>query len=185
MKEKIINAALLKILEHGFRGFTVDDICRSISMSKKTVYKYFDSKDEIIHAVVDFHIENDKQRTIKVMESDLELIPKLKSVILHYYDYKVPLELVRELEFYFPKQWEKVKALVAYKQELFKGLIEDSIHNGKLKSDFNINVLMLTFEKTLPAIMNYDFLVDNDVEHKTVNKLMDDFLRIIFNGILV
>ena len=183
MKDKIIKAALSQILKYGLRGFTVDDICRSLGISKKTIYKYFDSKYEIISSVIDMHIEIDKAKTIEALDSETDILPKLKSVILYYYDYKVPLRLVDELRSYFPEQWSKISSLILYKQNLFRAILENGINSGKIKPNINIDVLMLIFEKTIPALIDYEFLLKHDVNYLTANKILDEFGNIVLNGI--
>ncbi|MCO1603394.1 TetR/AcrR family transcriptional regulator [Desulfosporosinus nitroreducens] len=52
MRERIIEVATEFIKQYGLRGFTLDDITGELSMSKKTLYKYFASKNELISEIV-------------------------------------------------------------------------------------------------------------------------------------
>ncbi|MCR9083649.1 MAG: TetR/AcrR family transcriptional regulator, partial [Cyclobacteriaceae bacterium] len=47
---KIIDAAYKLFLEKGFRSTTMDDICQSLGISKKTLYRFFSSKTELLAA---------------------------------------------------------------------------------------------------------------------------------------
>ncbi|MFZ5352471.1 MAG: TetR/AcrR family transcriptional regulator [Bacillota bacterium] len=183
MKEKITKAAMDQILKNGFKGFIVDDICKAIGMSKKTVYKYFNSKNEIIASVIDYHIENDRIKTHEAIENAGDMISKLKSVMVNYYDYVIPINLINELQSFFPKEWKKVKDMMAYKQKLFKSVLQEGISKGEIKSSIDIDVLMLIFEKTVPALMEASFLEKHDKTYRTANKMLDEFEKIIFYGI--
>ena len=48
MKDKIINKASEMFLKLGFKSVTMDDIAGEMSISKKTIYKYFCNKELLI-----------------------------------------------------------------------------------------------------------------------------------------
>ena len=50
--EEILNAALALFTEKGFAATRMDDVAKQASISKGTLYNYFDSKENIFHAVV-------------------------------------------------------------------------------------------------------------------------------------
>ncbi len=47
-KSEIIIAAMQCFAEKGFHSTSMQDVCRAISMSPGSLYRYFSSKDEII-----------------------------------------------------------------------------------------------------------------------------------------
>lgn len=53
ISEKILAACRKLIEQKGFRGFTMDELALNAGVSKRTVYKYYKSKDEIIEKVID------------------------------------------------------------------------------------------------------------------------------------
>ena len=50
MKETILNKAVDLFLRYGFKSVTMDDIANDLAISKKTIYKYFNNKIELIDA---------------------------------------------------------------------------------------------------------------------------------------
>jgi TetR/AcrR family transcriptional repressor of mexJK operon len=52
-RERIVRAARQLFFSHGFGAVTTDMLAREASTSKATIYKYFDSKTDILSAVVD------------------------------------------------------------------------------------------------------------------------------------
>ena len=48
MKEKIIEVALEQFLKHGIRSMTIKKLIEPMGISTKTVYKYFESKEELL-----------------------------------------------------------------------------------------------------------------------------------------
>ena len=57
MKEKIIEISNELFLGLGFKSVTMDDIANKLGVSKKTIYKYFKNKTELVDAVTN-HIFN-------------------------------------------------------------------------------------------------------------------------------
>jgi len=51
-REKLIEAAELVFVETGYGAANVDDIARRASMSKKTIYQIFDTKESLFAAVI-------------------------------------------------------------------------------------------------------------------------------------
>ncbi|WP_296381125.1 TetR/AcrR family transcriptional regulator [Winogradskyella sp.] len=52
MKEKITDKAGDMFLTFGFKSVTMDDIASEMGISKKTIYKYFDNKDQLVDETV-------------------------------------------------------------------------------------------------------------------------------------
>ena len=61
-------------MRYGFRSVSMDDIAQNLGMSKKTIYQYFEDKDELIAAVVKDDIyknqatcENDRKISVNAI----------------------------------------------------------------------------------------------------------------------
>ncbi|MGZ4031332.1 MAG: TetR/AcrR family transcriptional regulator [Tumebacillaceae bacterium] len=64
-KRKLAAKLLQPVKKSGFQNLRTDDIAKYMDLSKATVYKYFNSKDEIIECLVDLYVEF-------IMEADSE-----------------------------------------------------------------------------------------------------------------
>ncbi|HEY5639088.1 MAG TPA: TetR/AcrR family transcriptional regulator [Dehalococcoidia bacterium] len=65
---EIIEAARACFLRSGFHQTTTDEICREASITPGGLYHYFDSKDELIAAVIARSAENATQRMRSLIE---------------------------------------------------------------------------------------------------------------------
>ena len=52
MKEKIIDAAIKEFKQKGLK-FTMSDVAKRLSISKKTIYTVFESKQALLYAIAD------------------------------------------------------------------------------------------------------------------------------------
>ncbi|HKJ79745.1 MAG TPA: TetR/AcrR family transcriptional regulator [Prolixibacteraceae bacterium] len=45
-------------MKFGIRGVTMDDVAREFGISKKTLYQYFNDKEDLVNQVIDYYLEN-------------------------------------------------------------------------------------------------------------------------------
>ena len=63
MQEQIIEQIEEKLFREGFYKTTMDDMASELGMSKKTIYKFFPSKEDLIRAI-SRHFMNKMRKTI-------------------------------------------------------------------------------------------------------------------------
>ncbi len=56
IKERILNHSTTLFMRNGIKSVSMDDIAASMAMSKKTLYKWFENKDQIVLAVMTKHL---------------------------------------------------------------------------------------------------------------------------------
>ena len=181
MREKIIQSAMRQIRRFGLRRFTIDDIVSDLAISKKTVYKYFKSKKEIIGSVVDLHHQMEINNTLKALEIEGIWLDKLNAVIFCHTQSQVPDGLLEELQRYFPEEWKKNDAIAEFKSGQIKKLLSQGVLKGDVRPDINLGVLELALSKTIPALFDYNFLKQQD---KSINQAMEEFRDMLLYGIL-
>ena len=55
IKDEILKIAIARMQRVGIRSVSIDDICHEMGMSKKTLYVYFASKDDLVQAILREH----------------------------------------------------------------------------------------------------------------------------------
>jgi len=79
-KEKIINFCREEFFKNGLKNVTMDYVAKNLKISKKTIYKLFSSKDELIMSVIDNFTATVREGYIDIVSSDETTIVKLKKV---------------------------------------------------------------------------------------------------------
>ncbi|GBF35251.1 transcriptional regulator [Desulfocucumis palustris] len=181
MRDRIIRSAGAQIGKFGLRRFTIDDIASDLGISKKTVYKYFESKRQIIAELFDRHIENEKNCTLEALKTDGGWLDKLRAVIHCYGQEKLSPGLLEELQLYFPREWEKTQAIRTFKREKVIEVLMQGVEAGEIKKDVHLGILGLILDNTINALFDYKILNRLDL---TVNQMMDGVRSIILYGIL-
>ena len=181
MKDKIIQSASQQILKFGFRKFTVDDIATDLGISKKTVYKHFKSKSQIISEVIEMHVAMENKRTLEAMQIEGGWEEKFKRVICAETREKAPDWLLEELMRYFPEEWKKTNAIGNFKRQQITKLLKSGIETGDIRPDINPVVIDLAIAKTVDSAFNFQFLKEHGL---SLNEAIDEIQRLFLYGIL-
>ena len=114
MKDKIISKAKEMFLKLGFKSITMDDIACEMCISKKTIYKYFSSKEELVSECVNYLWIHFEQQTEEI--SKLTIDPLAKIILL----YELGLqELIQKLH-YHTKSIGKQTELITHHNRMLK-----------------------------------------------------------------
>lgn len=143
-KLKILKGAEELIFKYGIKNITMDDIARHLSMSKKTIYKYFKEKDEIIHSLMQLSIEEDKCRfkevydkSLNVVEEAFEMMKEMREVFS-----KINPIVFHELHKYYPETWKEFQS---FKSGFIQEMVERSLIKGQkdglIRKDLNTKLL--------------------------------------------
>ena len=53
-EEQILEEGFESVANSGVRSFTVDALSKRLAMSKKTIYKYFPTKEKLVQSIIHF-----------------------------------------------------------------------------------------------------------------------------------
>lgn len=143
MKQEILQKAGEMFLKLGYKSVTMDDIAREMAISKKTLYKYFSNKQELV-----------EKSTLSIHQSCLMAIDRITEE--GYSPIKENLEIKKmfrdmfnniggsplfQLKKYYPKVYEKIMEteVVAF-SECIKNNIKKGVESGFYRKDLNIDV---------------------------------------------
>ncbi len=181
MKEIIMKAVAENIQRYGLRKFTMDQIASTLKTSKKTIYKYFKSKDDIIVEYFNEIIESDRKYTIESMEKEGSLEDKLDSIIFSYHKYKLPINILDEAYIFYHDEWKKVQELKDFKLKLIEIQLEEAKNLGILKSDTKVHFVSFILESVSNTFLDYQFLSKNNI---TMKEAANEVIKTILHGIL-
>jgi AcrR family transcriptional regulator len=130
MRARILESCQELFFKHGVRTITMDDIAAHLGISKKTIYQYFDTKEEIVVEVARQYVEREKQEfeTIRAATAD----PLDESIQLMLYTSRTlgtaSPTLPDEVSKYFPEAW---KLLYDFNRNYYIGVTRENILRGQ------------------------------------------------------
>jgi|SaaInl74LU_5_DNA_1037368.scaffolds.fasta_scaffold00220_8 TetR/AcrR family transcriptional regulator, cholesterol catabolism regulator len=105
---EIIERASSVYMKYGVKSVTMDDLARELGISKKTIYKYFDDKSELVRSIVEMKTQMDKALCLNSTEHALNAIDQLlgisKLIVEHVGN--VNPSVFFDLKKYHPDAWQ-------------------------------------------------------------------------------
>jgi AcrR family transcriptional regulator len=68
-RERILDAAEVCFIQHGFHAASMAGIAQTADMSAGLIYRYFDNKAAIVKAIIERHLESEHYRKIGLLHS--------------------------------------------------------------------------------------------------------------------
>ena len=137
MKEIILNKAGDIFLKLGFKSVTMDDIAHELGISKKTIYKYFKNKADLVDETTAYMHEKLHKEALKVYDLGYNAIEENFEVNKVFKGFMQNLDNspIYQLQKYYPETYNKMMS-----QEfcLFKDCVLSNIQKG-IKSLYSLN----------------------------------------------
>lgn len=128
--ENILDGAHELFLKRGFRSVTMDDIARHLKVSKKTIYKWFSDKEDLVIKVVTRHLSQVQNMVCEVCGNQENAVNEMLSIgaCISKTKQSVSQNIFYELEKYFPKAF---KLIEDHREHFVKKLIVKNLKRGK------------------------------------------------------
>ena len=162
-QNKIVELTEEKFFRDGFYKTTMDEVASELKMSKKTIYKFFPSKDDLITAIAKHFMEGLKSKILPALNSEKNAIEKLAELnqILAKVSTKVSSSRMDEIRQHFPKLWNEIDS---FRTKMMFGNITKVIDQGKAEGlfiDYPTPIIMNTLVSSVRAIVNPEFILNN------------------------
>ena len=172
MRDKIIFSAMEQINKYGFKRFTIGDITADLGISTKTVYKYFEGKDDIISTVCTSFMNTERERLLAILESDSAWMDKMTAIIRGD-----PARII-ELKKYYPVEWQKFKDMQRFLDRYKRKFIEQGMASGDIRPDLDIDLLGTIMYACAEALFNLD---SGDLSAK---QALTEFWKVVMFGVI-
>lgn len=135
VKEKIATEAFMLFCHRGIKSVSMDDIAQHLSMSKKTIYKWFANKDEVVHHATNSYLKtveadcercqyeasNAIEELLAIMETTRRVFAGIHPAIFH------------DLQKYHASAW---RLWQEYKSQFLLGQIKTNLERGMAEGLF-------------------------------------------------
>ena len=163
-QNKIIEMIEEKFFRDGFYKTTMDEVASELKMSKKTIYKFFPSKEDLVKGIAKHFMEGVKRRVLPALNSDKNAIEKLAELnnVLARISEKVPSKRMDEIKTYFPSLWSEIDS---FRTKMMFANITKVVDQGKAEGlfiDYPTPIIMNTLVSSVRAIVNPEFILNNN-----------------------
>lgn len=182
-KDKILYFTHAKFITEGFYKTTMDEIAKDLQMSKKTIYKHFDSKELLLSEVCDMRIGLMNEYLEDVIESNddaitkfLRILHKQKSMALN-----CSPAWFRDLDVHAPHLRKKFDIV---RKEKVTTLLEKLLEQGKKEKvvqNIPVDIIITALNGAMEAVTHADFVLNSKY---SFHEAMRITAEIFFNGFL-
>lgn len=182
-KEKILEIARQKFFSDGFIKTSIDEIAREYHISKKTIYKYFKSKDDLLTSVVKDFTGRITDEIIDVMKSNKNSIEKLIDVLnlIQSSIRQFSLRYIDEIQKHKPRLWNYIEK---FRKENLEKIVHQTINSGKkegLFNDVNPDIVFRIFYGAVRNVVSPEFLIASPI---SADEAINETFEILLNGVL-
>ena len=157
---KILNYASEKFMREGFYKSSMDSLAAELQISKKTIYKYFSSKDELVEAIAFAFMKETGDKIISVTQIEDDSLSKAIRLfqILGVATTKLGDKWVKDIRIHMPELWKKIDEFRTKKAYSVLGNIIQQGQTEGMIIDKPVELIIHLFVSSLRSIVNPDFL---------------------------
>jgi AcrR family transcriptional regulator len=184
LKNKILKRANELFNQFGFNKVTMKEIADDMGMSKKTLYKFFEGKEQIVREIIDsIRCNVDNYLEELWADENLDFIEKMSSM-MKFIRSQVPSmksPLAEDLKKNNPELWnEVVETRKKYVRDKYSRVLREGIKNGDVRNEVYEEVVMLMYMNAIHNIMVPDVLSELPLNPEQV---FDTITSVLFLGI--
>ncbi|MBE6989786.1 MAG: TetR/AcrR family transcriptional regulator [Ruminococcaceae bacterium] len=182
LRQRILDATIPLFNTRGLK-FTMDELARSLGMSKKTIYAVFPDKATLLHEMVDYCFDFIREGKSQILRRDgQELTQKLRQVLGLLTDKYESIDLSRlhVLREKYPAVYAHVAERLETGWEDTVALLEQGVAAGVLRP-VSIPIFKTMMESTLEQFFQSDLLLRSGLTYK---QALDQVVDILLRGII-
>ena len=171
-------------MAEGLASLSVEELSRRLSMSKKTFYGIFRSKEELIASVIERTLAELRTNIMRIMSSPSDFPTKLQQLLgyLSIQANRIGIPMQRDMHRLPP---EVIARIVNFRRERITGsltrLIQEGVEQGYVRSDLDTRIAVLAYLGAVERVL--DPLVLSN-EPFSARQAAQGIITIIFKGIL-
>lgn len=161
----------------------MDEIALELQVSKKTIYKYFPSKEKLLEEICSSTSCEVLDAIESIIEADEDVVVKFVRLLnMHsHFTINISEKWLRDLEIHAPHLKKNIEGM---KNEQTNKVLRKLLEQGKkekLIDNYPIPIIISTFRSALSSVLNTDFLINNRFSMHNAFKITYEML---LNGIL-
>ncbi len=179
---QILEGGFDSVVDTGVRAFTVESLAKRLAMSKKTIYKFFPTKENLIRSIMRFVFTQIDAAFNKVMVDEpnpaVQFI-KIMETIAKFAG-RVPVDKIAELKSLYPDIWREIESFRLSHQDDFYTILHDAQEHGLARDDINMRATSIIYINIINSTFQPEFFLKNDLP---IRETIRGFVQIIARGI--
>jgi len=185
IKNLIRDSAQKLFFIHGFTKVTMDEIASKIGISKKTIYKHYPGKAELIREITEKILAEveDGMREI-VQASNVDFSGKFQKMLtfVGIHLSKLNRTILEDIKQNAPQLWKKIsECRVKSIYVNFGKLMREGRQKGMFRSDIDEQLVLLIYSNIVENTINPEILSQLPL---SATQVYEAIVKVVFEGIL-
>lgn len=183
IKERVIKACRELILDYGYRGFSMDQLASQAGVSKRTLYRYFASRDAVIEATLDLFMQSMAEFADGLLETEKDPVALIKAMftaVTTQGQFVLNPRSMDDLRRFYPHLWTIIDD---FRQERLRSIFALFSSRGYIKGQEQVNptIALQVLSSSIQNVLNPDFLLNNGLSFQ---EACLDLSRLLLYGFL-
>ena len=155
LKNRILEVAMPLFRQYGIRSVKMDDIAKSLAISKRTLYEIYANKEELLYEGVKEHSRKKEEELQRMME---EGSCSVMDVLLYFF--KQQMRDLTEVTPQFFADLNRFPRIIAYIQEQYErhngqslAFFERGVEEGYFRKDVDYELISIFANGSIQSIM--------------------------------
>ena len=184
-RKRIVETAQEMFYRDGYSKVAVNDIVDQLGMSKKTIYKYFSSKEELLKSIVEADIRDLDVRVSTIVDDQViafeEKLHRVMDMVRAHLN-RIGPHCLRDLKKYTPRVYSMLENF--RKQSImhhFMSILQEGIEKKVFRSDIDPKMVVMMYVHIIQNMINPETLANVSYSAEELYKMI---LKTFLGGIL-
>jgi AcrR family transcriptional regulator len=151
---KVIDTAWSMFRRFGVRSVSMDDVAREMSISKKTLYRCFRDKNELISRTLEHDITGIEEKVDEIISSEANPVKQVIQIAQYVAEYlkQVNPSMIYDLQKYHPEIYSEFSR---YREKTFLDRVKKNLRNGILQGYYRNSIDPETTSRLYLCLMTH------------------------------
>lgn len=181
-EEHILEQSFEALTRDGVRSFTVDSLSQNMGMSKKTIYKYFPTKEDLVDKSIGFFHGLIEKKLNKLMATEpnpaIQFVKVMEFIMGHISN--VSIERLADLKNRFPQVWKRMEAFRLDRRDDFYNILFNAQQQGYVRKDVDISIIATLYMNIINSTFQPEFFLNNNL---APSDAISNFLKMVSSGL--
>lgn len=182
ISERILQACREMARSKGFYNMNMDELAQQAGVSKRTIYRYFSSKEEIIEASLDAFMAEMAQKIENITSQDItapEMIAAVINNLITNGQFMLNPTVLNDLRVHYPHLWKKIDSFRLERASMAITRYMQQSSNAFLP-ETDPRIVTAVILASIQAVLNPDFILENNLTFASTAIQLSQLLTAFF-----
>lgn len=183
LRQRVLDAAEKSIRIRGLVRSSMTELVKASGVSRRTFYKVFRSKEDVVKGIVDRKIEVTIGKAMDIIGREVTTTDKIESilrVVQGVLSFITP-ELMRDMATVHPQLWEYINERRLRALQIWREIIVEGQSRGEIRTDVDPEIFMQMLTTIAQHMVNPHFMTEHGL---TPSKMIEQVRIILIYGLV-